>query len=153
MPRTLTALILVAVLALPALGDEPRWKKHDINARSVFEAAGVFDVDNDGKLDIVAGDTWYNAPDWKPYHVRDLPPVGRTYRNCFATLPPDVNLDGRMDFVSVSYFGKDVGGVENPGKHGETWKYHEIDKLGPERGGRGGRCRRRRYARRPAATR
>ena len=32
----------------------------------------MFDVDNDGKLDIVSGDTWYQAPDWKPYHVRDV---------------------------------------------------------------------------------
>jgi hypothetical protein len=131
MPRILTALALLASMALPALGEEPRWKKHDINARSVLEAAGVFDIDNDGKLDILSGDTWYNAPDWKPYHVRDLPPVGRTYRNCFATLPVDVNGDGNMDFVSVSYFGKDVGWVENPGKKGSPWTYHEFDKPGP----------------------
>ena len=131
MPRTLTALALLASLALPASGDEIRWKKHDVNPRSVFEGAGVFDVDNDGKLDIVSGDTWYNAPDWTPYHVRDLPPAGRTYRNCFATLPFDVNLDGRMDFVSVSYFGQDVGWVENPGEKGKPWTYHQVDKPGP----------------------
>ncbi len=46
--------------------DEPKWKQHTINGQSEFEAAGVFDVDNDGKLDIVSGDTWYQAPDWKP---------------------------------------------------------------------------------------
>jgi hypothetical protein len=130
MPRTWIAPALLALIAWPSLGDEPRWKKHDINARSVFEAAGVFDVDNDGKLDIVSGDSWYNAPDWTVYPVRDLPPVGRTYRNCFATLPFDVNGDGLMDFVSVSYFGQDVFWVENPGKKGATWTTHEIDKPG-----------------------
>ena len=130
-PRTLIALALAALVAQDATADEPRWKKHDINARSVFEGAGVFDVDNDGKLDIVSGDTWYNAPDWTPYPVRKLEPVGRTYRNCFATLPLDANGDGLTDFVSVSYFGKDVGWVENPGKKGTPWTYHEIDKPGP----------------------
>jgi len=131
MPRTLIAMACLALAGLPALGDDVRWKKHDINARSVFEAAGVFDVDNDGKLDIVSGDSWYNAPDWKAYPVRNLPPVGRTYRDDFATLPYDVNGDGLMDFVSVSYFGKDVFWVENPGKKGATWTYHGIDKPGP----------------------
>ena len=51
---------------------EPKWKQHTINGKSEFEAAGVFDVDNDGKLDIVSGDTWYQGPDWKPHHVRDV---------------------------------------------------------------------------------
>ncbi len=131
MSRNLTALLCLVLLVSVSRADDVRWKKHDINAKSVFEAAGVFDVDNDGKLDIVSGDTWYNAPDWKTYPVRKLEPAGRTYRNCFATLPFDVNADGKMDFVSVSYFNKDVFWVENPGKKGETWTYHEIDKPGP----------------------
>ena len=133
MPRPLIAMAVLAfgLIAAGAKADDVRWKKHDINPQSVFEGAGVFDVDNDGKLDIVSGDSWYNAPDWSPYPVRKLEPVGRTYRNCFATLPFDVNGDGRMDFVSVSYFGKDVGWVENPGKKGSQWTYHEIDKPGP----------------------
>lgn len=133
MPRTWTlfATVLIPLTAWSALGDDVRWKKHDINAQSVFEGTGVFDVDNDGKLDIVSGDTWYHAPSWTPYPVRKLEAVGRTYRNCFATLPFDVNGDGRTDFVSVSYFGKDVGWVENPGEKGKPWTYHEIDKPGP----------------------
>jgi hypothetical protein len=109
-----------------AMGDEPRWKQHTINGQSEFEAAGVFDVDNDGKLDIVAGDTWYQAPDWKRYHIRDVARVG-TYYNDFSTLPLDVNGDGNTDFVSCSYFGKNVGWVENPGNTGSPWGYHEVD--------------------------
>ncbi len=132
MTRTpLLGLALAASLVAPTLADDVRWKKHDINPRSVFEGAAAFDVDNDGKLDILSGDTWYNAPDWTPYPVRKLEPVGRTYRNCFATLPFDVNGDGRMDYVSVSYFGQDVGWVENPGIKGQAWIYHAIDKPGP----------------------
>jgi hypothetical protein len=50
-----------------------------------------------------------------------------TYYNDFATLPLDVNGDGHPDYITVSYFGKDIGWVENPGKNGTDWNYHEID--------------------------
>jgi hypothetical protein len=109
---------------------EPKWKVHAINDRSEFEAASVFDVDNDGKLDILCGSTWYKAPDWSRHLVREVQRVG-TYFSDFATLPLDVNGDGNTDFVTVSYFGKNVGWVENPGKTGATWTFHEIDTPGP----------------------
>ena len=58
--------------------------------------------------------------------MRDVARVG-TYYNDFATLPLDVNGDGHTDFVTCSYFGKSVGWVENPGKAGAPWTYHEVD--------------------------
>lgn len=122
-------LLLLFALAPAVFAEEPKWKQHTINGKSEFEAAGAFDVDNDGKLDIVAGDTWYQAPDGKPYHVRDVKRQG-SYYNDFATLPLDVNGDGHTDFVTCSYFAKDVGWVENPGKAGADWTYHEVDAPG-----------------------
>src|SRR6516165_11556849 len=88
------ALSLLTLVAVPAgaVGGEPRWKQHTINGKSEFEAAGVFDVDGDGKLDIVSGDTWYQVPDWKPHHIRDVQRIG-TYYNDFATYPLDMNGD------------------------------------------------------------
>ncbi len=133
MTRARTVLACCALLPLlvaAASADEPRWKQHAINAQNEFEAAGVFDVDNDGKLDIVAGATWYQAPDWKPFHVRDVKQVG-TYFNDFSTLPLDLNGDRYTDFITCSYFGRDVGWVENPGKPGSPWTYHEVDLPGP----------------------
>ena len=118
--------------AIPASspGDEPAgWKKHEINARSVFEGAGAFDVDGDGKLDVVSGEQWYKGPEWTPYPVRKVSKSG-TYRNCFSTMPMDVNGDGKTDFITCSYFEKNVGWVENPGVPGKEWTYHEIDKPG-----------------------
>ncbi|HEV3164361.1 MAG TPA: VCBS repeat-containing protein [Isosphaeraceae bacterium] len=129
MPRFRTALALLAGVALTtslAQAGEPKWKQHTINAKSIFEAAGVFDVDNDGKLDIVSGDTWYQAPKWTPYHIRDVSRTG-TYMNDFAVLPVDVNADGNIDFVTCAFFTKNVGWVENPGTAGKPWTYHEID--------------------------
>src|SRR3954451_20684624 len=125
--RSITTALALAVLALPtARGAELRWKQHTINGKSEFEAAGVLDVDGDGKLDIVSGDTWYRAPDWTPAHVRDVNRQG-TYYNDFATLPMDVNADGKPDYVTAGYFSRNVGWVENPGVAGKDWTYHEID--------------------------
>ncbi|MEO6807812.1 MAG: VCBS repeat-containing protein [Isosphaeraceae bacterium] len=125
------ALAALAAFGLVAQAGEPTWKKHDINPKSPFEAAGVFDVDGDGVLDIVSGALWYKGPDFKTsYKVRDVAKVG-TYYNCFSTIPMDVNGDGKMDFISCSYFGKNVGWVENPGKTGEEWTYHPIAEPGP----------------------
>ncbi|WP_435015808.1 FG-GAP repeat domain-containing protein [Tundrisphaera sp. TA3] len=129
MLSTRTWLALASALLVgsaPALGEEIRWKKHDINPKSIFEAAGVADFDGDGRLDIVSGDTWYNAPDWTRQPTRKVTQQS-TYMNDFANLPMDVNADGKMDFVTVSYFGKNVGWVQNPGKKGAPWAYHEID--------------------------
>ncbi len=128
----LTLGCAAALVLLAGLGraGEPKWKQHAINGKSEFEAAGAFDVNGDGKLDIVCGDTWYEGPDWKPHHIRDLPRVG-TYFNDFATYPLDVNGDGHPDFLTVSYFGKNVGWVENPGKPDAPWTFHEVDVPGP----------------------
>ena len=129
MKRNCLALAFL-VLPLTAGAAEPAWKKHDINPKSIFEAAGVLDVDNDGKLDIVSGDTWYKAPDWTPFPTRKVTKQG-TYMNDFANIPFDVNGDGLMDFLTCSYFGKNVGWVENPGKPGVAWVDHQVDVPGP----------------------
>jgi hypothetical protein len=128
------AFSLVTLAVVSAAHDDhsrPPWTKKVINPDARFEAAGAFDVDNDGALDIVSGDSWYKGPDFVgKFPVRDVVKVG-TYYNCFSTLPFDVNGDGFMDFVTCSYFDKNVGWVQNPGKAGETWTYHNIDNPGP----------------------
>ncbi|QDV38118.1 FG-GAP repeat domain-containing protein [Tautonia plasticadhaerens] len=127
--RSALALLLGAGMA--RADGESGWTKHAINDRSPFEAAGALDVDGDGVLDVVCGETWYEGPGFsESFKVRDVAQQG-TYFNCFATLPVDVNADGRMDYVTCSYFGRDVGWVENPGEAGAPWTYHAIDQPGP----------------------
>jgi hypothetical protein len=114
------------LISSAASAGELAWKKHTVNDQSEFEAAGAMDVDNDGDLDIVSGSYWYEAPSWKKHNVRDVIRQG-TYYNCFSTLPVDANADGFMDFVTVSYFGRSFGWVENPKETGKKWTYHEVD--------------------------
>ncbi len=121
-----------AFLILPvarARGDEPAGRSTRSTPRASSKGPGVFDVDGDGKLDVVSGESWYQGPDWTPFPVRKVSKTG-TYRNCFSTMPMDVNGDGKMDFITCSYFERNVGWVENPGVAGQEWTYHEIDKPG-----------------------
>ncbi|HUE17005.1 MAG TPA: hypothetical protein VMR25_22700, partial [Planctomycetaceae bacterium] len=50
--------------------DSVRWQR--INLDKTFRSEGVaaFDVNHDGKIDIVAGDVWYEAPNWKMHEIR-----------------------------------------------------------------------------------
>ena len=123
-------LLLAAVWCSQTLADEPKWKKHDVNAKSEFEAAGVLDVNNDGKLDIVSGDTWYEAPNWSPHKVREVPP-----------LPPagtlrSTSMPRQMD-VTCSYSARTWAGWKTRAKPASS-DFSPIESLG-RAGGRHGR--------------
>ena len=114
------ALTATALLCTTAQAGEPKWKKHEVNPKSEFEAAGVLDVDNDGRLDILSGDTWYQAPAWTPHKVRDVTRQG-TYYNCFGTLPVDGQLrreDGLRHGLLLRE--RTSAGVGEPGREGQA---------------------------------
>lgn len=107
-----------------------KFHKQMIAAES-FESVNVFDVNNDGKPDIVSGAYWYEGPDFITRHfIGNVERVGNGgYWNDFATIPIDVNGDGRMDFISGDWFSKCIWWRENPGNDSE-WKLHLIDSTG-----------------------
>lgn len=112
----------------PKLGEG--WLLHTINADSRFEAAGVLDVNRDGKLDILSGGFWYEAPDWKRHFVREIKEEGDYYYYDFANLPMDVDGDGWVDTAGAAWHNKMVYWVRNPGKTDEPWPVYEIDTPG-----------------------
>lgn len=95
-----------------------------------YESAAVFDVNNDGVLDIVSGGFWYEGPDFKTYHkIADLP-MFADYYDDFSTIPLDVNGDGYTDFVTGGWWGNTIRWRENPGEKGGEWPEHIIDETG-----------------------
>ncbi len=106
----------------------PLWRKHSINDRSPFEAAGAADFNGDGRLDVFSGDSWYEAPGWKRHKVRDVAAgTNPHYYEDFADLPMDVNGDGNMDIVTCAYFSRRIGWVEHPVDPTKPWIEHTID--------------------------
>ena len=47
------------------------FEKHTLDLGS-SESAALCDINGDGKLDIVSGENWYEAPSWKKHHFRDI---------------------------------------------------------------------------------
>ena len=89
------------------------------------ETAAFADINGDGKLDIVSGEYWYEAPKWTPHKFREIA-YFPGYIDDFADLLMDVNGDGRVDIVSAHGFQNKLVWMENPGKTG-VWKEHVID--------------------------
>ena len=95
-----------------------------------YEAAGVFDVDNDGVLDIVSGAYWYQGPDFKTAHrIGDVQAVGEYYDD-FSTIPMDVDGDGYMDTITGGWWGNTLRWRRNPGPAGGDWTEHVIAECG-----------------------
>lgn len=104
------------------------WEKVKLDD-GAFESAGVFDVNNDGILDIVCGGYWYEGPNWKKHKLCDVMASGEYYDD-FSTIPLDVNGDGYLDVITGGWFGQTLYWRENPRGNPVEWKTHVIDKCG-----------------------
>lgn len=120
MKYTVAVVILCGVVvAGPRTPDIPFAAKMIDGGAS--ETAAVADINKDGRLDIVSGEFWYEAPAWTAHRFRELN-FQSQYIDNFSDLPVDADGDGYPDVVSVSWFAKRVAWWRNPGKVGGTWK-------------------------------
>jgi len=141
---------MLVLAANVARAGEIAFVRHDIDRSCAMSAAAAIDVDHDGRLDIVTGRTWYEAPAsalpdnasqatprtfWKPHPVRDVEFIRGRYDD-YGCLPLDVNADGWTDFIIANYRSSKLGWVEHPGKSLGAWTEHVVEKPGPMETGR-----------------
>src|SRR5262245_6555338 len=103
-------LLLVAAGALSLLtaaqGDkqpvkkappEIAWKKTVLDTKFLSEGVAVADVNKDGKMDILNGEAWYEAPNWKRHEIQKLGDHKNglgNYSRSFCCWAEDLNGDG-----------------------------------------------------------
>lgn len=105
-----------------------KFRKQFVSAES-FESVGVFDVNGDKQPDLVSGCFWYEGPGYSKRHfITDVKRYGEYYDD-FATIPMDLNGDGRLDYVTGGWFGESMRWYENPGSD-KPWPEHTIAQTG-----------------------
>ncbi|WP_276368833.1 VCBS repeat-containing protein [Chryseolinea sp. H1M3-3] len=108
-----------------------------IDSTYVSEGVTTGDIDRDGLMDIIAGDVWYKAPDWKRYEIRPLglyygmmPDPTRPrgsgasyYARSIANFVKDIDRDGWLDVITMNTQGGPCYWYRNPaGKFNNLWQ-------------------------------
>ena len=109
--------------------DEIPFVKHTIDL-GANETCAWADINSDGRPDLVSGENWYEAPTWKKHKFRELF-FTNNYIDAFSDLPLDVNGDGHIDLVTVSWFGKKIAWWKNPGKSSQPWTETIVESNSP----------------------
>jgi len=109
--------LLLACAAISVAATRPPdipFRVHPIDP-GASETAAVADINRDGRLDIVSGEHWYEAPGWTKHRFRELG-FSNNYVDAFSDLPIDVDGDGYTDIATVTWFARKISWYRNPGK-------------------------------------
>jgi putative heme-binding domain-containing protein len=111
-----------------ARGQKIRWKKTTLDQKFRSEGVCVGDFNNDKKLDIAAGNVWFEAPSWKMHPILEKEEIfdPKVYSKSFVNAAEDINGDGWQDLVVVDFPGAPTWWFENPKETGVPWKKHMI---------------------------
>jgi hypothetical protein len=104
------------------------WKKIVLDREFRSEGVTVFDVNRDGRPDVVAGNVWYEAPLWVPHEIEPVQKFDgeHGYSNSFLNYTADVNGDGWPDQIVVGFPGAAATWRENPRNKPGYWKEHPL---------------------------
>ncbi len=136
----LSFVCFVSFVVAPLPAQQVSFVPHDINPASEFPACAVMDVNKDGKLDIISGGFWYEAPKWTKHFLREVEVIRGRFDD-YSNLEMDVNADGWTDIISVNYRSASIFWIEHPGgaikANPETpWTKHLVDNPGAMETGR-----------------
>jgi hypothetical protein len=139
MKQLLILVIAVGLLVAAQAGKKPNltFSRYFVAAES-YESVGAFDVNNDGRPDLVSGDFWYEnngqrAGNFRKRHLIGSQSRQGEYYDDFSTIPLDVNGDGFLDVVTGGWWGGALRWLENPGANlaaNKPWPIHPIDTTG-----------------------
>ena len=117
---TLLPISLVAAISAPR---EVRFKKVILDSDFRSEGVTVADVNRDGKLDVLAGNLWYEAPGWTPHSIAPVTSFdsAKGYSNSFVNFTADFNRDGWPDQILI----------DTPGTTPVLWRENPRTKMGP----------------------
>jgi hypothetical protein len=128
LPFAALAAFVITGSCLSTHAEEDGWRRVQLDARFRSEGVAIADFSNDGQADIVAGDYWYQAPDWTKHEIR--PPgdywAGVGYSNSFCNWNYDLNEDGWQDVIVVGFPGQPFHWYENPKGEERHWAEHVI---------------------------
>lgn len=130
--RLLSSCALVSCLWLAAshaVAEDIVWQRVKIDDVFRSEGVAIADVNKDGKMDVINGLAWYEAPGWTVHPIReqkDYKDGSASYSNSFANWAYDLNGDGWTDLICVDFPGTPCYWFENPRNQGGDWKQHEI---------------------------
>ena len=114
-------LALAAPQGLPGtLTDvgEPMAFEARVLAVDTNEGCDVGDVDKDGALDVVAGRLWFRGPSFTPRPLRAVGEFGKDYSSSSGDLLHDLDGDGWLDVLSISFVESELCWFRNPGARG-----------------------------------
>lgn len=94
----------------------------------IAEGATVGDVNKDGKMDVMAGAYWFEAPNWTKHELAEPQKFefDKGYSDSFLDYAMDVNQDGWVDLIRIDWPGKAAAWHENPKNKSGHWAMHPI---------------------------
>jgi len=120
---TVTLLALASSNVRAADGDAIKWTIKQLTVDG-NEGIDIADFDKDGKLDVIAGRSWYAGPNFVPRPVRSIEDWNG-YVQSNGDYAYDVDGDGWTDVIAGSFVPTEVHWFKNPGadqlRLGKMW--------------------------------